>query len=197
MRAVYEKADVLPMLAEVFRELGYEGATLSRITARTGLGKGSLYHFFPGGKEEMAAATLADVDAWFVRNIYQPLERGDPRTAIDRMWLEVARYFRSGGRVCLVGAFALDTTRDRFAAAISVYFSRWIAALASALRRGGVAAGRAQADAEAAVLGIQGALVLARALNDERVFTRALARLAQDMPLPERGKAHSTRKGAR
>jgi AcrR family transcriptional regulator len=196
MRAVYEKADVLPMLAEVFRELGYEGATLSRITARTGLGKGSLYHFFPDGKEEMAAAVLADVDAWFVANIYEPLERGDPQAAIDKMWQEVARYFRSGGRVCLVGVFALDATRDRFAAAINIYFSRWIAALAAALRRAGVAAGQAQADAEAAVLGIQGALVLTRALNDERVFTRALARLAKDMPVPKRGNARSTRKGA-
>ena len=58
-RIVMERADVLPMLGEVFREHGFEGASLAAITARTGLGKGSLYHFFPGGKEEMAAAVLA------------------------------------------------------------------------------------------------------------------------------------------
>ena len=32
MRTVNERADVIPRIAEVFREFGYEGATLSRIT---------------------------------------------------------------------------------------------------------------------------------------------------------------------
>jgi AcrR family transcriptional regulator len=81
---------------------------MSRITARTGLGKGSLYHFFPGGKEEMAAVVLADVDDWFERNIFAPLRDGEPAAAIASMWRDVDAYFQSGGRVCLVGAFALD-----------------------------------------------------------------------------------------
>ena len=50
---VAERADTLPALAEVFREYGYEGTSLARITKATGLGKGSLYHFFPGGKAEI------------------------------------------------------------------------------------------------------------------------------------------------
>jgi TetR/AcrR family transcriptional regulator, lmrAB and yxaGH operons repressor len=195
-RTIFEKADVVPLLAEAFRELGYEGATLSRITERTGLGKGSLYHFFPGGKEEMAAAVLADVDGWFVRNVYGPLEHGEPRAAIARMWDEITAYFRSGQRICLVGAFALDATRDRFAAAIRLYFVRWIDALASALRRGGLAPAAARAQAEAAVLGIQGALVLARALDDDAVFNRAVSRLAQNLTLPTQGKTTHPRKGA-
>ncbi|MEW6436859.1 MAG: TetR/AcrR family transcriptional regulator [Pseudomonadota bacterium] len=195
-RTVYEKADVVPLLAEVFRELGYEGATLSRITERTGLGKGSLYHFFPGGKEDMAAAVLADIDDWFTRHIYQPLETGEPRAAIAKMWDEIAAYFRSGRRICLIGAFALDATRDKFAAAIRVYFARWIDALASALRRGGLPPAAARAQAETIVLGIQGALVLARGLSDEAIFTRAVARLARELALPDRGKARQSKKGA-
>ena len=54
MRSIAERADVLPQLAEVFRAHGYEGATLALISDATGLGKGSLYNFFPGGKEQMA-----------------------------------------------------------------------------------------------------------------------------------------------
>ena len=105
----------MPLLAEIFRELGYEGTTLSRITERTGIGKGSLYHFFPGGKEEMAAAVLAEVDRWFEDFIYEPLRRDEPAVAIAAMWRGVDDYFRSGGRICLVGAFALDGTRERLA----------------------------------------------------------------------------------
>ncbi|WP_298225655.1 TetR/AcrR family transcriptional regulator [Acidocella sp.] len=178
MRTVYERADVVQMIAEIFRELGYEGASLSRITERTGLGKGSLYHFFPGGKEEMASAILASVAAWFENFVYEPLRHDDSEQAIAAMWKSVDDYFCSGKRICLVGAFALDDTRDRFASAIRSYFTQWIDALRDALVRSGRDRDCAMLDAEEAVLGIQGALVLARALNDKSVFSRALDRLA-------------------
>lgn len=177
VRTVNERADAVALIAEVFRELGYEAATLSRITEKTGLGKGSLYHFFPGGKEEMAAAVLADVDRWFERFVFEPLRRDEPVEAIGGMWRAVDDYFRSGRRICLVGAFALEGTRDLFSAAIDGYFRRWIEALRDALVRHGRNAGDAALDAEEAVSGIQGALVLARALGDTDLFTRSLRRL--------------------
>ncbi len=65
VRLVAELDDTLPALAEVFREHGYGATSPSLITAATGLGKGSLYHFFPGGKQEMASAVLADIEQWF------------------------------------------------------------------------------------------------------------------------------------
>lgn len=184
MRTLNERADVIPLIAEVFREFGFEGTSLSRITEKTGLGKGSLYHFFPGGKEEMARAVLAHVDAWFEREIFAPLRDDPPEQSIVRMWRGVDDYFRSGRRVCLVGAFALDETRDRFAAAIASYFTRWIEGLRDALLREGWSEARAADRAEEVVLGIQGALVLARATNDEAVFGRALARFQRRLQQP-------------
>lgn len=178
-RTVFEKADVIPMVAEVFRELGYEGASMSKITARTRLSKGSLYHFFPGGKEEMASEILAHIENWFIRNIYEPLERDDPLKAIHNMWREVDAYFRSGQRICLVGAFALDETRDRFASSIRQYFRRWIDALCAALVRAGASADAAAAISEETVGGIQGGLILSRALHDGTLFERTLAGLAE------------------
>jgi AcrR family transcriptional regulator len=178
-RDIFERAGVIPLIAEAFRELGYDGASMSRITERTGLGKGSLYHFFPGGKEEMAAVVLADVDDWFERNIFAPLREGEPAAAIASMWGDVDAYFQSGGRVCLVGAFALDETRDRFATAIAGYFVRWIDALASALARLGRNAADAREQAEDIVLGIQGALLLSRATDDPAMFRAALSRMAR------------------
>ncbi|MDI4665881.1 TetR/AcrR family transcriptional regulator [Xanthobacter autotrophicus] len=177
-RTVSERADILPLLGEVFREHGFEGASLAHITARTGLGKGSLYHFFPGGKEEMAAAVLAEIDLWFETNVFAPLRaQEDGAAAIRDMLGRVDAYFRSGRRVCLVGVFALSEVRDRFCGQVLSYFARWREALADALRRTGRAPDTAGEDAEDAVLAIQGALVLARALDDPAVFTRTLARL--------------------
>ena len=179
-RTVTERADILPVLAEVFREYGYEGASLSLIGGATKLGKGSLYHFFPGGKEEMASAVLAEVDHWFETQIYAPLRDSDASgVSIVRMFEAVDAYFRSGRRICLVGAFALADTRDQFAAAIHSYFLRWVAALALALQTAGHPPGSAAALAEELVGGIQGAIVLSRALDDPDVFRRILARLAK------------------
>jgi TetR/AcrR family transcriptional repressor of lmrAB and yxaGH operons len=174
-RTVHERAEVIPLIAEVFRELGYHGASMSSLTLRTGVAKGSLYHFFPGGKEEMASAVLAHVDAWFVREIYEPLERDEAGMAIAGMWSSVDAYFRSGRRVCLIGAFALDDTRDLFAGAIRQYFRRWVTALAKAFARAGADRKGATELSEEIVGGIQGALVLARALGDDKVFGRSLS----------------------
>lgn len=177
-RVVAEKADVVPLLAEVFREHGYEGATLSRIHEKTGLGRGSLYHFFPGGKEDMAAAVLAEIDAWFEGHVFEPLRRADDADrAIGRMFDDVSAYVHSGGRVCLIGAFGLTDARDRFGAVVAGYFARWIDALAATLRRAGAPPARAAALAEDVVLGIQGAIVVARALDDRAVFGRAMERM--------------------
>ena len=190
-RTVFEKSDAITRVAEVFRELGFEGASLFEITERTGLSKGSLYHFFPEGKEGMAAEILADVDGWFVREVFEPLERDEPRAAIAQMWRTVDSYFRSGRRVCLLGAFALDETRDRFAKPIRLYFKRWIEALDGALVRAGADAVIAQSLAEDIVGSIQGALTLARALKEDAVFGRTLARLQQrtDAVLPPHRKS--------
>ncbi|MBA5638524.1 TetR/AcrR family transcriptional regulator [Duganella sp. LX20W] len=177
-RVIAEREDVIPMLAEVFRTYGFEGASLARITEQTKLGKGSIYHFFPGGKEEMAEAVLAHVDAWFKQHVFEPLnESADAAAGIEAMFDEVGRYFQSGRRVCLVGVFALGNERDRFSDQVRDYFSAWIDALAAALVRTGRKPEDAMALAEEVVGGIQGALVLARAFDRTSVFTDTLHRL--------------------
>lgn len=180
-RLVRERSDIIPLLGEVFRAHGYEGASLQVIGAATGLGRGSLYNFFPGGKEEMAAAVLADIDRWFRDEIFRTLETaaasGDhrrARAAIEETAAAVGRYFRGGRRICLVGAFALDGVRDRFAAAVAGYFAAWIDALAAALGAMGLAPATARDRAITAVADIQGALVLARALDDPGLFETRL-----------------------
>ena len=176
-KTVAERADILPVLGEVFREHGFEGASLAIIGERTGLGKGSLYHFFPGGKEEMAQAVLAEIDAWFATHIFGPLrEEKDAARAIAHTLKAVEDYFRSGRRVCLVGALALNDARDLFAKRIKGYFVDWNEALAGALSRAGHHRKTARALAEDALAAIQGGLVLARAMNDPTLFQRALAR---------------------
>lgn len=175
-----DRSGAVPLLAEVFRTYGYEGASLARITEGTGLGKGSIYNFFPGGKDEMAQAVLDEIDGWFRDQVFQPLRAAaDARQGVADMITAVGRYFQSGRKVCLVGVFALGHERDRFALRVQGYFAEWVQALAAALRRGGRDADSALALAEEVVGGIQGALVLARAADEPALFMRALERLQQ------------------
>ena len=173
-----ERSDVVPALGEIFRECGFSGASLSEITHRTGLGKGSLYNFFPQGKAEMAEAVLDEIDLWFENNIYATLrDSNDSIAAIESMFKQVHGYFDSGSRICLVGAFALDNTRDQFSEKVHAYFKAWIKALSVALIKSGFVTKEAKLVAEDIVGGIQGALVLARSQDDPRIFNRALKRL--------------------
>jgi TetR/AcrR family transcriptional regulator, lmrAB and yxaGH operons repressor len=177
-RVMTDRSAAVPSLAEVFREHGFEGASVAQLCQATGLGKGSLYHFFPGGKDEMAAAVLADVDAWFAGAIFEPLRSaapGDP-AAISAMFDAVADYFGSGRRVCLQGAFALGRERDRFADVIRSYFEQWIASLAPALRSGGQSEAAARAAAIEVVAAIQGGIVLSRALDQPEIFMQVIER---------------------
>lgn len=193
-----ERGDVVPALAEIFREHGFAGASLSEITKGTGLGKGSLYHHFPGGKNEMARAVLDDVAGWFETNVFLPLREGeDPVAGIDAMFKAVVLFFHSGRRVCLVGTFALDDTRERYAAEIRTYFAAWVRALASALKRSGFNASSARETAEEVVAGIQGALVLARAQDDPSVFLRAMKRLHRRTRTGRLGSLHGEPFGRR
>lgn len=176
-RTVAERGDVIPALGEIFREYGFEGASLKIISERTGLGKGSLYHFFPGGKEEMANAVLEDVSAWFEGKIFAPLEHNTPNKALSCMFDAVTEYFQSGRRVCLVGAFALNESRSRFPQAINAYFLRWVQALANCLERDGLSNPTAHAFSQEVVAGIQGAIILSRALDATEPFMEVMQRL--------------------
>ncbi len=165
----------MPALAEIFREHGFEGASLSLISKATGLGKGSLYNFFPGGKSEMMAAVIADIDQWFTTTLFRPLETTpDPRATITGMFRDVDHYFRSGGRVCLVGWLGLGSSRDMFADQVKDYFSRWVTALTHCLETAQVQPAPAARLAEDTVSGIQGAIILSRALDDEAAFRRII-----------------------
>ena len=178
VKQIAERADLLPKLAEIFRRHGYAGASLAAIGAATGLGKGSLYYFFPGGKSQMAEAVLADTNAWFERAILGPLRHpGPPADAIREMCRAIEAHHKGGKRVCAFALFAADETQPMFAPALRRHFQLWTEALARVLVLKGRGAAAARTEAFDAIATIQGAIVLARAAEDGRVFAGAVARL--------------------
>ena len=121
-KSVTERAYFLSQLVEVFRAHGYEGATLALISQATVSGRGASTTFFRRQGADGDGSSLA-IDRWFVDHIYKPLRAtSDPSKGIAEMFAAVDNYFRSGERVCLVGAVALGASRDIFGEKVKIYF---------------------------------------------------------------------------
>ena len=105
--------ELLARLGRVFRDVGYEGASLSILSEATGLKRPSLYHRFPGGKAQMAAEVIDAAEAWLDANALAVL-RSDapPRERIAVMVERLAEFYEDGERACLLNMLSapLGTT---------------------------------------------------------------------------------------
>ncbi len=170
--------DTATRLLTVFREHGYDGASLSQLSKATGLGRSSLYHHFPGGKEDMAKAVFAHIDDWMTEAVLLPLqESGDPAKRLQRAINAIDRYYVGGYERCLLGSFVLGGARGQFQGQLKTSFSELIKALADLAMESGASREQAGARAEEAVVQIQGSLVVAGGLDDPAPFRRVMERL--------------------
>ena len=171
-----DKEQAITAIAEVFREHGYHGTSYTQIIKASGLGKGSLYHYFPGGKEDIAKAVLNQIDRWFEDNVFAPLNTNDaPEKVLGNMFATVDAYFAKGQRICLLGAFALYDAKEPFSVEIKSYFKRWIQALTAYLQHQGLSERKSQHLAYGAMVAIQGGLVMAQATDNTSVFKQAIS----------------------
>jgi TetR/AcrR family transcriptional regulator, lmrAB and yxaGH operons repressor len=183
------KQSHVPTLLKLFRQFGYEGLTLSKISQSTGLGKASLYHHFPGGKAEMAEAALCEVDRWLDTTILPILldvdASGQNYQTIDKltlMCIETSRFFHKGQNSCLWAVLMLEQSSDElFHSQISSALSRWIEAIVNLLVTAGLDRTLAQQRGEDAMVAIQGALIMTRGLRDLAIFDRILGQLPQQL----------------
>lgn len=176
------KEDAIAQLVPVFRRYGYEGTTLVRLSKATGLGKASLYHYFPGGKEEMAGAVLAHTRKVCEQTILDPLQAPQtPRDRLQGMVASIREFYRSGREPCLLAVLSLGEGDDLFGETIQDSIRRWIGAIAVVLEEAGIEPERARERAEDAIVEIQGALVLVRILGQTDPFERILKRLPEQL----------------
>lgn len=172
------KATYVPCLLQLFRQYGYDGATLSKISEATGLGKASLYHHFPGGKDEMAAAVLEHLEDWLTQNILQPLASpGDTITRLQCMCDRLTDLYEGGKQPCVFAILLLGSARDVFHSKVQALFRGWIDAIAAVLVEAGLERDLAQQRGEDAVIAVQGALILSQALDNPSPFLRVMQHL--------------------
>jgi len=157
--------------ALLFRENGYSGTGFRDVIEHSGAPRGSIYHHFPGGKEQLAAETVAWAADVIERRIARAAQSGDPIAALGifvESWRDVLEdsNFRAGCPIVAVAAEADagSTATDAAAAA----FTRWQDLIGRTLLDAGVSRTDARRLATTVVAAIEGAILLCRVRRDIR-----------------------------
>ena len=174
---ILSREELLERLLTLFRERGYDGASLADVSAATSLGKSSLYHHFPGGKQDMGAAVLEQAGGWLERDIVGALTADrPPARRLDAMFAALRSFYGGGTRPCILAALVTGSAHDLFQPALAGTFRTWMQALVTLLTEAGVAAGTARELAQDLVVAVQGSLIVARGTQDPDVFRDVLRR---------------------
>ena len=180
---------VVEATIELLRASGFEGAGINRILAASGAPKGSLYHFFPEGKRQIAREALALYGERVLARCDAALAGGrTPGQKVRRLLavparrLEDASYVRS----CAAGAVSLDLEHglEGVRDAVAAFFERFIALCERHLAPAFADPKRARAFAGLLLTTIEGAYVRGRAEHSTAAFREAAEWLA---PLADAG----------
>lgn len=174
------KETYIPSLFALFRQYGYDGATLTKISETIGLGKASLYHHFPGGKDEMVESVLAYSGSWLQENVLSLLSgEGTPEERLQKMCDRVNDLYVGGTQPCLLAILQSGTGRDVFHPQVKAALEAWIGAIAAVLIESGLDDSLAQQRGEDALIAIQGSLVVSQSLDQPTLFQRVIQQLPQ------------------
>jgi TetR/AcrR family transcriptional repressor of lmrAB and yxaGH operons len=181
------KQRMLDSAVLLLRERGAAGVTVDAVLAHSGAPRGSVYHHFPGGRNEMVLGAVRQAGDYIATMVSESAAEGDVQQMVERLvtfWKRALTKtdFRAG---CPVAAMALDS-RDIVPDAGDVVrsiFAQWQASLSEALSASGFNAQRAQRLATLIVSVIEGAIILCRAHRDLGPLDDVLVEIA---PLLER-----------
>lgn len=182
---------LLDRLSRVFRDVGYAGASLSQLAEAAGLRKASLYHRFPGGKQQMAEEVLAAALGWYKEHVIDPLTGpGTPAERVQAAVRKLDAFYAGGSRACLLNMLSAPRAdAGPISVGIKSAFGALSQAFAAVARDGGLDARRADIRAERAVMMLHGSLVMSRGIGTPAPFRAFLDSLAGDLLDPA---SHST-----
>ncbi len=167
--------------AQLLSRAGLSEASFGKVVALTGAPRGSIYHHFPGGKDELVAEAVRTVGGRLVDAL-----RRTPVQGPDDVVVAFAGLFRrlltapGDPAGCAVAAVVAEAPRGSVPAGAAAGVLRsWRAELESLFGAAGVPPGRRGALALVTLAGVEGALVLARAEGDVAPFDTAVEELVR------------------
>ena len=162
---------ILDAGAELFRRQGYAGTGLKQLVHQADAPFGSLYHHFPGGKDELTAEVIRR-SAGFYLDLFD--EVVGPETGV----VDGVQAFFAGAAetleqtdyadACPIAVVALEvaSTNEPLRAATHDVFEVWLNGLTHWFVAAGIADDRARALAIHFLAALEGAFILSRAAKD-------------------------------
>jgi AcrR family transcriptional regulator len=174
---------------ELFRRYGYNGTSLKQVTTTAAAPTGSLYHFFPGGKDELALAVITTSGEAY-RQLFELIADAatDSANAVTDFFEGAATVLEETDYIdpCPIGTVAREvaSTNDALRQATERVFTSWIDTAASRFEEEGLEREDAEQLATTIVATLEGGFVLARARRNAeplRMAGRHMRRLVDQM----------------
>jgi AcrR family transcriptional regulator len=161
---------IVQQSAELFRLQGYNATGVKQIVEAAQAPFGSLYHFFPRGKEQLGAEAIRASGALYEQLIPAVFDTApDLLTGVRNFFAGAAEHLRETdyADACPIATIALEvsSSSETMREASAEVFESWIAAGTPRLQAGGLSAEKARELTIAMLCALEGAFVLARALR--------------------------------
>ncbi len=180
---------LIDAMSTSLRERGFGSSAIKDVLERADATAGSMYHFFPNGKDELAAAAVRQVGLAGTEALAGILDQSDSVAEAAVVFYEalIADMEASGFKYgCPIGvpsteaAFTVETVREAGAAV----FSAWITTMAEALEAEGWDPDSAVAAARFSVCAYEGASTVARASRDTSIMRDTLRAVGEVLSRP-------------
>lgn len=178
------RRNIIIAAQRLLRRQGYTATGINDIIAKSGAPKGSLYYYFPEGKEQIAVAAIEGAGGLVADTFRDLAEKASGPADFIRnyltllgQWLEMSGY-RDG---CPIATTLLETVPDSSAitAAGRDVLDDWRRILADMLIRHGADENTAPADANLIMSAIEGAMLLARTEQSTKPLQDVADRLSR------------------
>jgi AcrR family transcriptional regulator len=164
------KDRILDSTAELFRRQGYTGTGMKQIAAQAAAPFGSLYHFFPGGKEDLGCEVIRTSGRLYGR-LFATVAGNAPDvvTAVGDFFAGAAETLRETdyADACPIATVALEvaSTNEPMRQATADVFKEWIEGATAYFSHAGISRERSRELAFAMLCLLEGAFVFSRAMR--------------------------------
>jgi TetR/AcrR family transcriptional regulator, lmrAB and yxaGH operons repressor len=167
------RARLLDNSAQLFGRYGYTGTGLKAILAASDAPFGSLYHFFPGGKEELGAEAVRESGRNYLGLVEAFYPVGGDVVAGTQQFFEVAAQVMELTEyvdACQIATVALEVanTSEPMREACAEAFDSWLSLLQTRFIEAGIEDKRASELAVELFCAVEGAFLLSRTIRSPK-----------------------------
>ncbi|WP_392895560.1 TetR/AcrR family transcriptional regulator [Streptomyces sp. LN699] len=186
------RARIQRAAAVLFRRHGYSATGLKRIAMEADAPFGSIYHFFPGGKQQLAEDMIRVSGTEYGRMVLALLDSvPDPMESLVRAFEAAADDLAAAdyADACPIGTVALEvaSSNEVLRVATAEVFEEWVGTATQWFGRWVAEPRTAQSLAYSMIMMLEGAFMLSRAARDPeplRVAGRSMATLLRTAITP-------------